>query len=118
MFQYCQSLTKAPNLPATTIQGNCYNSMFKNCTSLTSVPIWDENVDITGGWIGTNMFYGCSSLKYIVAPTLSSWSTSIFSSWLRSVSSSGTFIKSPSMTSLPGGVSGIPTGWSVEDYVN
>jgi hypothetical protein len=38
------------------------------------------------------------------------------SSWVSNVSSSGTFIKHPSMTTLPSGTSGIPEGWTIEDY--
>jgi hypothetical protein len=36
--------------------------------------------------------------------------------WVFGVASSGTFVKHPDMTSLPSGVSGIPNGWTVEDY--
>jgi hypothetical protein len=35
--------------------------------------------------------------------------------WVSSVSSTGTFVKSPEMTSLPTGESGIPSGWTVVD---
>ena len=35
--------------------------------------------------------------------------------WVNGVSSTGTFVKHPNMTSLPTGVSGIPTGWTVQD---
>jgi hypothetical protein len=38
-------------------------------------------------------------------------------SWVNGVASSGTFIKNSAMTSLPGGNSGIPTKWTVENYV-
>lgn len=36
--------------------------------------------------------------------------------WVNGVSSTGTFTKSPEMTSLPSGPSGIPDGWTVVDY--
>lgn len=91
MFQNCTSLTDMPNILAEEITDGAINGMFegctslvnttqlhikkiniiteqslqnvfKDCTSLTSVPIWNENVNIIGDWIGTNMFYGCSSL--------------------------------------------------------
>ena len=38
LFEYCTSLTSAPELPATTLADYCYNSMFKGCTSLTAAP--------------------------------------------------------------------------------
>ena len=37
--------------------------------------------------------------------------------WLDGVAESGTFTKAASMTSLETGVSGIPSNWAVEDYV-
>jgi hypothetical protein len=39
------------------------------------------------------------------------------SGWVSGVASSGTFVKHPDMNSLPSGTSGIPNGWTVEDYV-
>ena len=38
MFRDCTSLTKAPELPATTLAVSCYDSMFTRCTSLTKAP--------------------------------------------------------------------------------
>ena len=38
MFRNCTSLTKAPELPATTLAVSCYDSMFTGCTSLTKAP--------------------------------------------------------------------------------
>ena len=38
MFRGCTGLTSAPELPATTLAVNCYNNMFEGCTGLTSAP--------------------------------------------------------------------------------
>ena len=39
MFAGCSSLTTTPSqLPATTLANSCYKEMFKNCTSLTTIP--------------------------------------------------------------------------------
>jgi hypothetical protein len=38
MFKDCTSLTNAPELPATTLTKYCYKGMFEGCTSLTTVP--------------------------------------------------------------------------------
>ena len=38
MFYNCTSLTTAPKLPTTTLANNCYDSMFSGCTSLTTAP--------------------------------------------------------------------------------
>jgi hypothetical protein len=38
LFSNCASLTKAPELPATTLSEYCYHGMFNGCTSLTTAP--------------------------------------------------------------------------------
>ena len=38
LFEHCSSLTKAPELPATTLADKCYQEMFSRCTSLTQAP--------------------------------------------------------------------------------
>ena len=38
MFVGCPSLTQAPELPATTLDSECYAHMFQGCTSLTQAP--------------------------------------------------------------------------------
>lgn len=63
------------------------------------------------------MFKGCSKLcrvKCLVKSLPSNFATS---NWLSGVSSTGTFIKSPEMSSWPSGANGIPSGWTVQDAV-
>ena len=38
MFKNCTSLTTAPDLPSETLAASCYADMFKGCTSLTAAP--------------------------------------------------------------------------------
>ena len=38
LFKYCRSLTKAPELPATTLSSSCYQGMFDGCSELTVAP--------------------------------------------------------------------------------
>jgi len=66
MFQNCTSLTTAPELPATTLANNCYNRMFYNCTSLTTAPALPATTLAEGCYL--NMFYNCTSLT--TAPEL------------------------------------------------
>ena len=66
MFSYCTSLTKAPELHATTLKGYCYNYMFKNCKSLTTAPELPATTLAENCY--ANMFYECSSLT--TAPEL------------------------------------------------
>ena len=140
MFQRCSSLTTAPELPATSLAGNCYKSMFQACTSLATAPALPATSLANNCY--QNMFYGCTSL--VQAPTLpattltSNCYNSMFRScsnlnyieclatdisanacttyWLNGVASSGTFVKATSMSSWTTGGSGIPDGWTVEDY--
>ena len=39
MFRDCTGLTTAPELPATTLADDCYENMFYGCTSLTTAPV-------------------------------------------------------------------------------
>jgi len=41
--------------------------------------------------------------------------TNCLGGWVSNVSSTGTFVKNPAMTSLPNGINGIPNGWTVVD---
>lgn len=89
MFYNCKDLTKAPQLPATTLAEYCYYEMFNGCTSLNHIECLATDISASS----------CTAY------------------WVDGVSSSGTFVKHPDMTSWPTGVSGIPSGWTVQDYV-
>lgn len=111
MFNACESLTSAPELPATTLEVDCYAYMFSECISLTSAPdlpatTLDEHCYI-------HMFDGCSKLNYIKMLATSPYKYIYLIDWVNGVASKGTFVKHPSMTSLPTGKSGIPSGWTV-----
>ena len=60
MFSGCTSLTKAPLLPATTIPSNCYTNMFRGCTSLTKAPLLPATTLSNNCYV--RMFSGCTSL--------------------------------------------------------
>ena len=144
MFNGCTSLTTAPSLPATTLESSCYSQMFRNCTSLTTVPSNMLPATTLAQNCYTQMFAGCESLT--TAPVLSATTLatrcygSMFQNcknlnsitclatdmsaayctngWVRGVASSGTFTKAASMSSWTTGNNGIPSGWTVEDYVS
>ena len=111
MFAGCTSLTKAPELPATTLENMCYSSMFQGCTSLTTAP--ELPATTLNVMCYSHMFYNCTSLNYIkcLATNISAFYCT--SSWVSGVSSTGTFVKNPNMTSWAEGKDGIPTGWTV-----
>ena len=60
MFSGCQSLTKAPALPATTLATECYSSMFSGCQSLTKAP--ELPATTLAETCYSSMFSGCQSL--------------------------------------------------------
>ena len=85
MFCFCTKLTKAPVLPATTLEFKCYCAMF----------------------------YGCTSLNYIKCLATDISEKDCTEDWVNGVASTGTFVKASSMTSWTRGSYGIPTGWTV-----
>ena len=111
MFYGCTSLVNAPELPATTLAYFCYGYMFKNCTSLVNAP------ELPATTLAENcywyMFQDCTKLDKVTMLATDISAQYCFTFWLDGVSSTGTFIKAASMTTLREGTSGIPTGWTV-----
>ena len=66
MFYECSKLTTAPSLPATTLSTNCYANMFSYCTSLTTSPELPATTLEIGCY--QYMFKGCTSLT--TAPSI------------------------------------------------
>jgi hypothetical protein len=63
MFSGCTSLTKAPELPATTLASSCYRYMFSGCTSLTQAP--ELPATTLASYCYSYMFDGCTKLNSI-----------------------------------------------------
>lgn len=94
MFRNCTKLTKVPLYDTRNVTN--MNSMFYGCTALTEVPSFDtSNVTDIG-----SMFYGCKSL--IVAPALNTKNATDMSSMFRKCTNlkSVKFVKSDSATSF------------------
>ena len=115
MFQGCTSLTTAPELPATTLASNCYCFMFYNCTSLTTASELPATTLAVSCYL--SMFDGCIKLNSITMLATNISASDCLTDWVNDVAPTGTFTKSPKMTSLHKGASGIPSGWTVKDYV-
>ena len=113
MFSDCTSLTTAPELPATTLADYCYNNMFYNCSSLTTAP--ELPATTLAKYCYSYMFCYCNKLNYIKMLATDISARSCLSSWVTRVSSTGTFVKNAAMTSLPTGIDGIPSGWTVQN---
>jgi hypothetical protein len=115
MFYGCTSLTITPELPATTLATYCYQYMFYGCTSLTTAPTLPATTLVT--YCYYNMFYGCRNLNYIKCLATDISANSCTSNWVTNVASTGTFVKADNMSSWTvDSTSGIPVGWTVEDY--
>lgn len=115
MFAGCTSLTEAPELPATTLAQDCYNSMFDSCTSLVNAPELPAEILYSGCY--SYMFYGCTKLKYIKCLATDISATNCTKNWVDGVAATGTFVKSLNMSEWTTGISGIPEGWTVLNYV-
>lgn len=115
MFQDCTSLTTTPSLPATTLAFSCYDTMFSGCTSLITTPSLPATT--LADYCYNNMFKGCTNLNNITCLATDISATDCTYNWVDGVAASGTFTKADSMTDWTTGIDGIPSGWTVQDYV-
>lgn len=139
MFYGCTNMTKAPNLPATTIGQYVYYCMFQNCSSLVTIPSTLPATQL-GSYCYANMFSGCKSittapilpaktlqsncyrymfnscskLNYVKAMFTTTPSTSYTIGWLSGVASSGTFVKNSAATWDVVDTYGVPSGWTIQ----
>lgn len=113
MFSGCTGLTTAPELPATTLAKECYGGMFQSCKSLTTAP------ELPATTLAESCYYtifsGCRNLNYIKMLATDITAANCLIGWVENVAATGTFVKDASMSSLPSGDSGIPSGWTVQD---
>ena len=114
MFANCQALTEAPKLPATTLANGCYSYMFSLCKSLKDAPVLPAETLAKNCY--EQMFAGCSSLCNITCLATDISAANCTAGWTGNVEAEGIFTKSPKMENWLSGPSGIPIGWTVEDY--
>ena len=116
MFKGCTSLTSAPALPAETLAEDCYSGMFEGCTSLTSAPALPAETLAERCY--DEMFRGCTSLTSVTMLATDISAYNCLQGWLDSVSETGTFTKAAAMdeSKFSRGHSGIPSGWTVQNY--
>jgi hypothetical protein len=115
LFSGCTGLVTPPELPATTLATGCYRSMFQNCRALTDAPVLPAPVLAASAY--SNMFVYCRNITGVTCLAEDISAPECTRSWLQTVNASGTFTKSANMTGWTRDVSGIPTGWTVQDYV-
>ena len=51
MFEGCSGLTTAPDLLATTTASQCYQGMFKNCSSLNYIKVLSNSSFTMSEWV-------------------------------------------------------------------
>lgn len=93
-----------------------YNKgMFNGCTSLIK-GIDLSNITSIGNRGCSYMYYGCSSLTKATAPNVSTWNTSNMYNWLANTAATGV-VRKPAGLDIPtNNASGVPSGWTTEDY--
>ena len=101
-------------LPATTLADNCYDSMFKNCTSLTTAPALPATTLARGCYV--NMFDSCRRLNKVTTYAADISASNCLNNWLYDVSSTGDFYNLGGATYPTDSTSGIPTGWT--EHIN
>lgn len=118
LLYYSNGITSAENLilPATTLTRYCYAAMFYYCPNLTTGPLLPASVLEEGCY--QQMFASCSSLSSITCLATDISARNCVSYWVDGVGSTGTFKKAASMTGWGTGRNGIPSGWTVQNYVS
>lgn len=116
MFYGCTALLTTPSvLKSTVLTKQCYFEMFNGCNKITSAPELPA-IDLANSGYSAccqRMFDGCSSLNYIKCLATSTGNTT---NWVRNVAGSGLFVKAPGTNwSMGKGNNGIPTNWVVID---
>lgn len=113
MFENCTALTVPPSeLPATLLADECYDSMFRGCTSLTKSPYM--KFTSLGQYSCELMFLDCSSLREIKLAYTGIFYARDFYAWVEGVASSGTFYYNGSTTLQS--ISAIPLGWTKTSF--
>ena len=119
MFCDCTLLVNIPSkLPATTLAKSCYDTMFRDCKSITTSPVLPATTLAETCY--QRMFEGCSNLNKITmladALHYSNIPTFALNYWVNGVAQSGMFIKSSVAEEYRNDTSGIPTEWNVSNY--
>ena len=82
-------------LPATSLSNYCYSEMFSGCTGLGRSPVMAAAA--AGTYSYKDMFNGCSGLYYVTCySSMYSGDGDAYSTWLKGVQPSGTFVTSSS----------------------
>ena len=104
-------------LPATTLTKSCYNCMFEFCTSLTTAP--ELPAPTLAEYCYRGMFSCCSSLNAVTCLATDISAQGATDYWLGGVAATGTLTIAKGMKDKWAAKStddGIPSGWSTDVY--
>ena len=112
MFSECSALTSVTlSLPAQTLASGCYQQMFYNCTSMQRAPELPATTLVSNCY--SSMFGGCTSLNYIKAMFTTAPGSSYTSYWVSSVPRGGTFVKNAQAQWSEVSDNAVPDGWTI-----
>ena len=114
MYEDCVALETPSILSSVTLARRCYDNMYYGCKALTSAPILPATVLSEECY--AYIFHDCENLESIMMLATDISATDCLTAWVDGVAAEGIFVKAAAMTNLPTGNSGIPAGWTVEDY--
>lgn len=146
MFRGCTNLITAPQLPATQSANECYGSMFEGCINLEVAPeinlvnmssqcckrmfCMDRNNKITTPKMTKSPILRCATTaancydemfkgngNLVEVTCLMTNDAFCTQDWLTNVGTNGVFKKSPLKTNWSIGANAVPSGWTIEDYV-
>ena len=114
MFRKCSNLADVSGieLPAMTLTLDCYRELLRECGKLKTAPVLPAKTLFKECY---RQMFANSGVKTIVCLATDISATDCITDWMASVPSTGTFYKAPDVT-YPSGASGIPNGWTVEEY--
>lgn len=116
-FAECSHLTTIIGFnKLTTVGDSGLGRAFYNCTSLITGADLSNVTVTTGDTNFAQMYLNCQSLNLAVSPNLNTWNTSLFNNWLSGVAATGVVRKPAGLTITADSASGVPTGWTTEDY--
>ena len=122
MFSGCSGLTRAPKLPATELEPDCYFQMFYGCNGLTKAPVLPASKLVKNCYY--MMFLHCRNINYVKCLATENSAIDCTKSWLSGVAATGTFVKADGMNgwlensdsnaTLNPDNKGYPAGWTVK----
>jgi hypothetical protein len=120
MFAGCSGMSDTPvELPALTLAPGCYSNMFEGCDMIPATPHLPATKLVDRCY--ASMFSGCGTIEQVTCLATTINGTDCTTNWLNGVSNTSpfgdpTFTKAKDVDWWTEGPSGIPLGWSVNEY--